>query len=350
MWQRLAILLTALSLIAGCRQNPQLDAYLELMNAERRGLEERIVDLEADLAQARRELERCEQGGRGNQGSGRQAKSRRDSEPAEDPELVPPTIEIPQGGEEPEMLPGSPALQPPQTEQGEPYTPTGYAQPFARASRRQPPALLPSAAREAISLANRQPGVTQLRVSPADSPSDSPEAVEQTTPADLFILVEPRDAAGRFQPIAGDLRVTASIVNQQDVQRTEPIAVWEMNREEVAQALDSQEGLQAIHLHLPWPTNRPAASEPVQIDVRFTTTEGRRLAARTTWNRAGGATTIAPVAPQPAQSTAVPRWTPRTNSGRLEASSPANRGEVAPASRTTSSAPSTPSTNSLPER
>jgi hypothetical protein len=351
MWQRLAILFIATSLGMGCRQNPQLDAYLELMNAERRGLEERVVDLEAELAQARRELERYERSDGQGPRTRRPEGERRAPEPVEDPDLVPPTIEIPRAEEEPEMLPESPALQPPQTEPGTPFSPTGYTRPPARARRRTAPAPLPAAARDAVALAPSEAQVTQLHVAPVDSDQEGISAAERAHSADLFILVEPRDARGRFQAVSGELRVMASAVAETDEQRRELLAVWEMSREEVSQALKSQTGLQAIHLHLPWPTNRPAMTEPLQIDVRFTTEDGRRLVGRTKLTRSTASATASPPTSQQTQTSPTPRWTPRTGAGQtVTPHQPTEGSQVLPASRTTSSTEKPSATNWTPRR
>jgi hypothetical protein len=344
MLQRLAILFIVTSLGMGCRQNPQLDAYLELMNAERRGLEERVVDLEAELAQAQRELERYERSGSQAPRMRRLEGERRSPEPVDDPDLVPPTIEIPRVGEDLELLPESPALQPPQTEPGTPFTPTGYARPYTRTPRRTPPGPLPAAARDAVALAPNEARVTQLYVASAANAEAVSSTTDRARTADLFIVVEPRDARGRFQTVSGELRVMASAVSETDEQRRELLAVWEMSREEVSQALESQTGLQAIHLHLPWPTNRPAVNEPLQIEVRFTTEDGRRLIGRTKLLRSGPSTSANQASPQP-HTQPAPRWTPRTGVGRTETPHQATEdSQVMPASRTSSATekPSTP--------
>ena len=57
--RHLCIFLLACMLAVGCRRDPYMDAYFEMLNAEKRVLEDRLYEVQYDYEQALAELETC---------------------------------------------------------------------------------------------------------------------------------------------------------------------------------------------------------------------------------------------------------------------------------------------------
>ncbi len=58
-------LLSVVLFAAGCQQSPYVSAHLEVLSAERRALEDRVLDLEFELDRAHKQLEDARDSGSG---------------------------------------------------------------------------------------------------------------------------------------------------------------------------------------------------------------------------------------------------------------------------------------------
>jgi hypothetical protein len=111
--------------------------------------------------------------------------------------------------------------------------------------------------------------------------------------AGLTVIVEPRDAAGKLQPVAGDVAVVA--LDPLASGAAARIARWDLGEEDVQHLIEA--GSKGIALDLDWPAGPPAC-RTVNLYVRYVTPDGRELRAeqrleldvhapaRTTWNKA----------------------------------------------------------------
>ena len=55
--RRFAYFSIVVLLAAGCKQSPYVSSHLEILGAERRALEDRVLDLEFELERAERQLD-----------------------------------------------------------------------------------------------------------------------------------------------------------------------------------------------------------------------------------------------------------------------------------------------------
>ena len=141
-------------MLAGCRQDPYMQVYIDSLNAEKRMLEDRVYELEYNYEQKLCELEASRQ----------KPADDTDSSPSIRRDAQPTRPRPPRNG----MPPGSPDLSPPTVEPG---TPAGAA---VRHSARRPQAAGPDG--WASGRGGSVPGVP-CRADPSSGPSrtrDSP--------------------------------------------------------------------------------------------------------------------------------------------------------------------------------
>ena len=260
---------------AGCQGNPQVRRVVDSYNAENRQLEDLVYLLEQDIqvleqenGQLRRQL------GRGGAGSGpvRGGSTPRGGRD----DLNPPEIEGPPEVEMPGLpglprplnrpaLPAEPDIGPvldppakkPSAGPAGNVKPTGHEQNVAVSAAREP------------EVADKN--VTHIHLHPLHTcGTDFDHA-----PGDdgLSILIEPRNAANQFVPLAGPVSVV--VLNPSKNGDDARLARWDFTAAEATEKL-VKGATRGIHLKLPWPA-KPPESARLEVFVRYETPEGKKL-------------------------------------------------------------------------
>ena len=90
----------------------------------------------------------------------------------------------------------------------------------------------------------------------------------------IMIVIEPQDAKGQYVPMAGG--VTISVTDPGQSGSASRVGKWEFDEAQTAGCLKRTLLGRGIHLELPWPAEFPRG-EQLQVDVAFSTIDGRRL-------------------------------------------------------------------------
>jgi hypothetical protein len=289
MKNRLAFLLLMFVLAAaGCQGNPQVRRVVDSYNAENRQLEDYIYLLEQDiqvLEQENGQLRRRIEGGGAANGAGSSAPRRGGLIPrggGRNSEQNPPEIEGPPEIEMPETLPrtrpeaprplNKPAVQ------DEPDIGPLLEKP-ANSAKKPPAEARPAHAEIPVAeLTKSEPEVTDKKVTHIQlSPLHTCGMDFDHAPGDdgVSILIEPRNAANQFVPLAGPVSVVVLDPNKNGDDAR--IARWDFSQEQSAEKL-AQGASRGIHLKLPWPT-KPPESARLEVFVRYATPEGQKLQA-----------------------------------------------------------------------
>lgn len=283
--KRVLVLLSAVCAIAGgCRRDPHMDAYLNVLYSQQRALEDRLNDLSYEHAAAVDELAAAEEKNR----QLLRELGRDDSvTPSRRPRSTPPSDET-----EPDE---TPELTPPMIEQGEPFTPTGRQ---ARGVRAAPAST--SAARGPV-LNGNGPGLNGNRRQPNPRSDGQGRGASPSPPSDtrvthivlnpyltqghdfdgqpgddgIALAVEPRNAADEYVPAAGKLSVV--VIDPAVEDDSGRIARWDFETDEIARRLE-RESEQGIVLRLPWPKAPPTRAE-LKVFVRYVSADEQKLEA-----------------------------------------------------------------------
>lgn len=92
----------------------------------------------------------------------------------------------------------------------------------------------------------------------------------------VMIVLEPRNAAGQYVPLAGPISIEVIDPNDGASRR---VAYWELNSREVGAHMHRSMLGEGIHLELAWPDD-PPRSQQLQLVAGYTTVDGRRLQTR----------------------------------------------------------------------
>lgn len=92
----------------------------------------------------------------------------------------------------------------------------------------------------------------------------------------LGMLIEPRDRQGRLVAAAAPLSIV--VLDRRTQGPAARVARWDLSADDIT-ALGKTSPGQGIYLELPWPA-RPAAQADLEVFVRYTTADGRKLEAR----------------------------------------------------------------------
>jgi hypothetical protein len=274
---RLAVLVTACAALVGCRNDPYLDSHIEILNAEKRALEDQVYSLEydyerkvAELEDAQKEIERLGGGERRRPAEPRVRNFSNSREEAEEPdtsdlpmvtpgEPFEPKIEWPQSEDLPS--PNDGAAKRDAASRGEPTFGGGLQQPVSVRRRLEP----------------ADPRITHLHIDPLRT--GGADFDQQPGDDGISLVVEPRNAADEFVPLAGPL----SIVVLDYARRAEGDAArlgrWELDAEQVEEAMTNNEHVRGVHLRLAWSDAKPTDSK-LLVAVRYTTVDGRKLESR----------------------------------------------------------------------
>ena len=286
---RLLLLLTvALCLSAGCRRDPSV--YIELLNAEKRALEDALYDLEYDYELLLEELEACraeldeEVPAAGIPAPAGKRRALPPGVPGDIPELTPPSIEsgVPMGAAvETELLPI-------EVESGRP-TPAGDTAIEEELPR---PTATSSQGQDAADDVDAEPVVPRIELDPLTRGADF-----DGRPGDdgLVVVLRP---SGLKQSAAGDPQSIAVVALDPALDGEQArVGRWDLSSKQIASYRHGLDGNVVYKLKLPWPQNAPE-HDRLHVFVRYVTLEGDLLEAdREIAVLVAGAT--------------VGRWTPR---------------------------------------
>ncbi len=227
----------------GCRGSRRDDAYMEMLDAEKRWLESQLYDadydldlLEEQLESTRREndLLRAEISGKSSSGGAFEGggNSNPDGEPGQGG-LRPPDIEIPGG-----------------------------------ANSTNGPELAPQTARKI------DQRVTRIVLNPLLTGGYNLD----NEPGDdgLSIVIEPRNAIGEYVKRAAPVRI--ALLDPRLKGAEARVAQWEFDQSEAGEKLRTTSMGKGIHLRLPWP-NRPPKNSRLKLFVRYVAPDGKQLEA-----------------------------------------------------------------------
>jgi hypothetical protein len=261
-FRKALILVVLCSTLVGCRRDPYVDAYFDMLNAEKRILEDRLYEAEYNYEKTLRELEACRAKPTPNRARDQQEEDDRRVPPSETPDL--PEVELPPGFSRSDGRLTDDRFRP----VGTGVLPSAHDPPSRVDSNRSPTPDTNSPAEPldirvaAIHLNPRCTGGIDLDGMPGDD--------------GLSVLIEPRNALGQFvgEPAA------VSIVLLDPLQRGDRarFARWDFDRS-AAQRMMKNQGLdRGLHVRVPWP-DVPPTTDRLHLFVRYTTDDHRILEA-----------------------------------------------------------------------
>jgi len=263
-----ALVLAAWSL--GCRSDPYRDAYLEMLNAEKRVLEDRLYESEYNYEQALNELKASQASAKDvrkpasrtrSGGTERPLIETEDDEPHEAPEL--PTIELPPGVEEGKRRRAG-------------ATPT--------AARPGAPVVTASAVKPAKSRPLSEDELAAAIVSALDQRVETIHLNSRRTrgidfdgkPGDdgIAVLIEPRNRRGGVVPEGG--RISIVLLDPSKTDEAARVARWDFDADAAAEFLQTDSLDSGLLLRLPWQETIPDRKR-LHLFVRYFTADGRKL-------------------------------------------------------------------------
>lgn len=276
---RLTMPLLAL-LLAGCQMGGSqaaLENELRMRAEENTQLKLIIHDLEVDLREAERKLERVEQADNG----GGASRSTNGAKP-----------------------------QPPDVQLG----PPGNDNDPAPAPRFNPQGRRPAAEEQSSRLRPHDLRVARVTLDPQRT---SGWDADPETPGDegLIVVVEPRNAAGELVPVAGQIAIAAYDAGLLEQHKGHPrrgelahVGTWHFNPQDAQTWFLPDADGEKMHFELRWPEAAPA-SRQVRVYVRYVTESGRAL--QSNWSLAiqhegTRDTNVVDAEPAPAQTPPVP--------------------------------------------
>jgi hypothetical protein len=260
------IVLVAWSL--GCRSDPYRDAYLEMLNAEKRVLEDRLYEAEYNYEQSLAELKAAHGSSkevRKPSGRTRPGETERpltepeDDEPHEAPEL--PTIELPPGVEEGKRKRATPTARRP----GAPAITASAVGPAKSRplSDNELAAAIVSALDQRVETIHVNPRLTRGADFDGEIGDDG-----------ITVLIEPRNRSGGFVPEAG--RISIVLLDPSKTGEAARIARWDLDADAAGEFLQTDSLDRGLLLHLPWQGTIPDRKR-LHLFVRYLTADGRKL-------------------------------------------------------------------------
>jgi len=262
---------------AGCRRDPYVDAYFEMLNAEKRVLEDRLYDTQYNYEKALAELEAA----RGGAKNGRKPATGKRASESERPLTEPADGESREHSGPPEEVPELPKIElPPGVEEGK-----------RRSSS-------PGVMRPASAIKGQSPGVTAKQgplndeelaaaiVSALDQRVESISLNPRLTggadfdgqPGDdgICVLVEPRNRSGDFVPEPA--RVSVVLLDPARTGDDARIARWDLDADASREFLQTESLDRGLLLRLPWQAALPERNR-AHLFVRYVTADGRKVEA-----------------------------------------------------------------------
>lgn len=277
--RQLAIACLACLILAGCQTDPYIGTHIEMLNAAKRSLEDRVYELEYECEAQARQAERLRAENerlRKEGASGFREPNGLDIQP---PEVrIPPTRSqtAPAVPAAPEFRPED--LRPPLIEPGvsvdpsliEPRVPPAApAKPAGSgASSGSPPPLA------TVRLEAEDPRITAVYIDPDRTQGSNWDA--RSGDDGLLLVLQPRNEQGKYIPLAGPISVVALDPAEPGEQKR--FARWELTAEEVDRQMRQSDSRQGIPLQLPWPASAPK-HDRLRLYVRYTTVDGRQVEA-----------------------------------------------------------------------
>lgn len=259
--RQLAMASVLCSLVAGCRNDPYLNSHIEVLNAEKRALEDQLYELEYDYERKVAELEdakeRLSKLGGGEGGGSRPNQSPRIQLPDADDDfldLSPPTVTP--------GVPNGARIELPTPNTGGRSTQRGIDTEPVRIG----PALLEP----------DDPRITHIHIDPLHTGGSDFD--QQPGDDGILVVLEPRNRNDAFVPLAGPLMVVVLDYVKRDAGAEARIAKWELTAQQVDRSLHNNSSQRGIYLRLPWGEERPESGK-LMVAVRYTTADGRKLEA-----------------------------------------------------------------------
>jgi hypothetical protein len=267
---RVWVAITLATLSLGCRRDAYTDAYFDMLNAEKRVLEDRLYETEYNYEKALKELEaargkakdskKSAGGTRADESEGPLTEPQGDP-PREAPEL--PTIELPPGVEEGKRRKTDAAVMRPAS--------AVVAEPTALSARSRPlsedelAAAIVSALDQRVEMIHLNPRVTGGADFDAQPGDDG-----------ICVLVEPRNRSGDF--VAEPARVSVVLLDPTKSDEAARVARWDLDAEATRQFLQTDTADRGLLLRLPW-QDTPPEPKRLHLFVRYVTADGRKLEA-----------------------------------------------------------------------
>jgi hypothetical protein len=303
-WCLCGLILGMVTAESGCRRrDPYTDAYLEVVSAQRRDLEDQIYALEDELERTKRQLEQVEK--RAPTRSSRPAGSNPAPRRMDDSELTPPSIDP--GTFDPDAL-ELPKIEIPSIEPSPPRNRTMRPEvtPPADTTGLEPmpdpavtgdgaedltPPMLDTAPPSSETLPPPQNPMPDFRRPQRASYEevDDPRIVQlfinpfrtrgvdlDQHPGDdaLYVVIEPRNAAGQFVPQTGALTVV--VLDPAAPDDAAHVARWDVSAQEVGRRILETRPEPGIALQLKWPQKRPEHGK-LKMFVRYQSLQGEPI-------------------------------------------------------------------------
>lgn len=265
-WAALALA----ALLPGCRRDAYTDAYFDMLNAEKRVLEDRLYEAEYNYEQALDELKAAKANAKDAKKAPGRTRSTEPEGPLTEPQNgtpevspEPPTIELPPGVEADKRRKVGPASVRPASAvvAGAPAQ-VALNRPL---SDEELAAAIVSALDQRVEMIHLNP----RRTGGADFDSQ---------PGDdgISVLVEPRNRSGDF--VAEPAQVSVVLLDPARSDETARVARWDLDAEATRRLLHTDAPDRGLLLRLPWPES-PPENRRLQLFVRYLTADGRKIEA-----------------------------------------------------------------------
>jgi hypothetical protein len=240
--------------VTGCRRSPHMDAYLDMLNAEKRVLEDRLYELEYDYEQALEELEAV----RAQDGAEGESPQVDDDEPTEEPDALP-EIQLPPGFDEgADDAAGGTLLRSTSTAVDGRRIETGNRDSGHGSA--------------ADAVADKR--VEYIYINPRLTKSEDFDS----RPGDdgLTVMIEPRNKNGQFVPKPAPVAIVLLDPSKRD--EAARYARWDFEEEVSRKVLRTGTLDRGFHFRVPWPET-PPDGDRLHLFVRYTAEDGRKLEA-----------------------------------------------------------------------
>lgn len=246
----------------GCRQNANLDVYIDSLNNEKRLLEDEVYRLEYENNTLQGRLEKYKNNGvvannsvshspsGGVEGSGGSSQ-----------------------GDLPEPIIDEPSIDVPSVESGESVDPSELELDFSQFRHLPGAEVALASAEEPVRAAPMNSRVTHIWLNSQVTGGHNFD--RNLGDEGIAVLIEPRNANDQFVPQAGI--VTVRLFDPALPDNQTPIDQWELIAEEISHRIRTLPlSTRGIYLLLPW-SSLPPANADLVVQVRFQTDDGRSL-------------------------------------------------------------------------
>jgi hypothetical protein len=268
--RRFGVLIVLCLAAAGCRKDPYMDAYFELLNSEKRVLEDRLYELEYNHEKALKELEQYRAG----------EKKATKAAPRPEPDSGP--SEAPVGDEDGDIELEVPDIQlPPGFESGHRQNPKDPVFRTASASRRSGDSAAKRGSRELTDselaeaiVAALDPEVEYVYIEPRST--GGADFDRQPGDDGLNVVIEPHNQHGHC--VSEPAALTIVLLDPALSGQSARVARWEIDETAAQAALRSGDQEQGMALRLPWPGDKPENTR-LNLFVRYHKPSGEVLEA-----------------------------------------------------------------------